>query len=31
VRSFMDDFSLAHLPNEGTEVKFAKKLSRPQV
>ena len=30
VRSFMDDFSLARVPNEGTEVKFAKKLSRAQ-
>ena len=30
VRSFMDDFSLARLPNQGTEVKFAKKLSRPE-
>ena len=29
VRSFMDDFSLARLPNQGTEVRFAKKLSRP--
>jgi serine/threonine-protein kinase RsbW len=29
VRSFMDDFSLAYIPNQGTEVKFTKKLSRP--
>jgi serine/threonine-protein kinase RsbW len=29
VRSFMDDFSLTYLPNQGTEVKFAKRLSRP--
>lgn len=29
VRSFMDDFSLAYIPNRGTEVKFTKKLSRP--
>jgi len=28
VRSFMDDFSLARLPDQGTEVRFAKKLSR---
>ncbi len=28
VRSFMDDFSLAHIPNQGTEVKFAKRLAR---
>jgi len=28
VRSFMDDFSFAYVPNEGTEVKFVKKLSR---
>jgi serine/threonine-protein kinase RsbW len=29
VRSFMDDFSFDYVPNEGTEVKFVKKLSRP--
>ena len=29
VRSFMDDFSFAYVPNEGTEVKFVKKLPRP--
>lgn len=29
VRSFMDDFSLARVPNQGTEVRFAKRLSRP--
>jgi serine/threonine-protein kinase RsbW len=28
VRSFMDDFSLIHVPDQGTEVKFAKKLAR---
>src|SRR5437867_4780814 len=28
VRSFMDDFSLTYVPNQGTEVKFVKKLSR---
>ena len=28
VRSFMDDFSLIYVPNQGTEVKFAKKLAR---
>jgi serine/threonine-protein kinase RsbW len=28
VRSFMDDFSLIYVPNQGTEVKFAKKISR---
>jgi serine/threonine-protein kinase RsbW len=28
VRSFMDDFSLIYIPNQGTEVKFAKKLDR---
>ena len=28
VRSFMDDFSLNYIPHQGTEVKFAKKLSR---
>lgn len=28
VRSFMDDFSLAYIPNQGTEVRFTKKLSR---
>jgi serine/threonine-protein kinase RsbW len=28
VRSFMDDFSFAYVPDEGTEVKFVKKLSR---
>ncbi len=28
VRSFMDDFSLNYVPNQGTEVRFAKKLSR---
>lgn len=27
VRSFMDDFSLIYVPNQGTEVKFAKKIS----
>ena len=27
VRSFMDDFSLTYVPNQGTKVKFAKKLS----
>jgi serine/threonine-protein kinase RsbW len=27
VRSFMDDFSLTYIPNQGTEVKFAKKLA----
>lgn len=31
VRSFMDDFSLAFVPNQGTEVKFAKKISRASV
>jgi serine/threonine-protein kinase RsbW len=29
VRSFMDDFSLEYVPDQGTEVKFVKKLSRP--
>jgi serine/threonine-protein kinase RsbW len=29
VRSFMDDFSLIYVPDQGTEVKFAKKLARP--
>ena len=28
VRSFMDEFSLTYIPNQGTEVKFVKKLSR---
>jgi len=28
VRSFMDDFSLTYVPNQGTLVKFVKKLSR---
>ena len=28
VRSFMDDFSLTYVPNQGTKVKFTKKLSR---
>jgi serine/threonine-protein kinase RsbW len=28
VRSFMDDFSLIYVPDQGTEVKFAKKLAR---
>jgi len=28
VRSFMDDFSLVYVPDQGTEVKFAKKLAR---
>jgi serine/threonine-protein kinase RsbW len=26
VRSFMDDFSLAYVPNTGTQVKFTKKI-----
>jgi serine/threonine-protein kinase RsbW len=28
VRSFMDDFSLVYVPDQGTEVKFAKRLAR---
>ena len=28
VRSFMDDFSLIYVPDQGTEVKFAKRLAR---
>jgi serine/threonine-protein kinase RsbW len=27
VRSFMDDFSLVYVPNQGTQVKFVKKLA----
>ena len=29
VRSFMDEFSLARVPNQGTEVRFSKRLSCP--
>jgi serine/threonine-protein kinase RsbW len=28
VRSFMDNFSLSYIPNQGTEVRFSKSISR---